>query len=97
MEIGYTGYFMKELNISLNNRSGLHARPAKKFVNLAKKFTSEISVIYREKQANGKSMISLLTLGAESGAKICIVVSGEDEDTAYSAIKEGIEQDFLED
>ena len=88
---------MKELNINLNNRSGLHARPAKNFMNLAKQFSSEISVFYLQKKANGKSMISLLALGAESGSQIRIEIEGEDEGTAFTALKEYIENGFLED
>lgn len=88
---------MKALDINLNNQSGLHARPAKNFMNLAKQFSAEINVYYGEKKANGKSMLSLLTLGAESGSQICIEVEGEDEDAAFMALKEGIEQGFLED
>lgn len=88
---------MKALDINLNNQTGLHARPAKNFMNLAKQFTAEINVLYRGKKANGKSIISLLTLGAESGAQIHIEVQGEDEEAAFTALKESIEQGFLED
>jgi phosphotransferase system HPr (HPr) family protein len=88
---------MKALDIKLNNQSGLHARPAKNFMIMAKQFAADISVYYMGKKANGKSMISLLTLGAESGAQIRIEVQGEDEEDAFMALKESIEQGFLED
>ena len=78
---------MKILDVNLTNQSGLHARPAKVFVNLAKQFGAEINVYYEGKKANGKSMISLLTLGAESGAQIHIEVIGEDEDAAFRGIE----------
>ena len=87
---------MKALDINLNNQSGLHARPAKNFMIMAKQFAADISVYYMGKKANGKSMLSLLTLGAESGAQIRIEVQGEDEDAAFMALKESIEQGFLE-
>ena len=88
---------MKALDINLNNQSGLHARPAKNFVNTAKQFSADVRVFYLDKQANGKSMISLLTLGAESGAQIRIEVQGEDEEAAFTALKDCLEQGLLED
>ena len=60
---------MKKLEIVIENPTGLHARPAKTFVNIAKKFSSDIVVIHKDKRAKGKSLISLLTLGAETGAQ----------------------------
>ena len=42
-------------------------------------------------------MISLLTLGAESGAQIRIEVQGEDEEAAFTALKDCLEQGLLED
>ncbi|MGV8024997.1 MAG: HPr family phosphocarrier protein [Anaerolineaceae bacterium] len=87
---------MKELNIYLSNPSGLHARPAKNFVNMVKEFTAEIAVFYNEKKANGKSLISLLTLGVESGSHIRVEINGEDEETAFTTLRECIEKGLLE-
>ncbi len=82
---------MKILDIEIKNPTGLHARPAKTFVNLAKQYDSKVAVFHNDKKANGKSLISLLTLGVESGAQIHIEVEGEDEDQALEAIKAEIE------
>jgi len=89
------GYFMKTLEIHLNNPTGLHARPAKIFVNCVKGFMSEIIVSYNGKKANGKSLLSLLTLGAESGAAIQVVIEGEDEEMAFNTLLEKIEEGLL--
>jgi len=82
---------MKKLDLEIKNPTGLHARPAKTFVNLAKQFSSKISVFHKGKKANGKSMISLLTLGVVRGSKIQIEIEGEDEDLAAKALAEGVE------
>ena len=87
---------MKELNITLNNPTGLHARPAKTLVNLVKQFSAEITVSHQGKTVNGKSLISLLTLGAECGAQILIEVEGVDEEATFNAIKTCIETGLLE-
>ena len=82
---------MKELNVVIENPTGLHARPAKTFVNIAKQFKSDIRVLHGEKKANAKSLISMLTLGAERGSHVSIQVTGEDEDAALAALAEAME------
>ncbi|MBE2202219.1 MAG: phosphoenolpyruvate--protein phosphotransferase [Anaerolinea sp.] len=77
---------MKELDIVIQNPTGLHARPAKVFVNTAKQFQSDIRVHHGTKKANAKSLISMLTLGAEAGTTIHIVVDGVDEETAMTML-----------
>lgn len=78
---------MKQLDFTINNPTGLHARPAKIFVATAKKFKSDIRVQHGAKKANAKSMISMLTLGVESGSEIHISIDGADEDAAYEALE----------
>ncbi len=81
---------MKEIELIIENETGLHARPAKVLVNLAKKFKSSISVFHGEKKANAKSMVSVLTLGANHGSRIRVQVHGEDEEQAFAEIVAGI-------
>ena len=92
---------MKLLDFTINNPTGLHARPAKIFVTTAKKFKSDIRVQHGAKKANAKSMISMLTLGVESGNEIHISIDGADEEEAYEALdailKSGLgEADLIE-
>ena len=56
---------MKEQELTIHNPTGLHARPAKVFVNTAKQYKSDIRVQHGAKKANAKSLISMLTLGVE--------------------------------
>ena len=81
---------MKEIEIVIHNPTGLHARPAKVLVNLAKQFKSDISVQNGEKRANAKSMVSVLTLGVVKGTCVRIQANGEDEDTAIAEIEKAI-------
>jgi phosphoenolpyruvate-protein phosphotransferase len=81
---------MKQIELVINNPTGLHARPAKTFVNLAKQYKSNIRVQHGEKIANAKSLISMLTLGAERGAQIRIIVEGEDEDVALAELEKAV-------
>ncbi len=81
---------MKQLEITINNETGLHARPAKTLVNLVKQFKSSITLWHGEKKANAKSLISVLTLGASKGSRLKIEVNGEDEETALAEIEAAI-------
>jgi len=81
---------MKQIEIVIQNRTGLHARPAKVLVNLAKQFKSDISLQHQGKRANAKSMVSVLTLGAVRGSDITVLVNGVDEEKAISEIEAAI-------
>jgi len=81
---------MKQLELVIRNQTGLHARPAKVLVNLAKQFKSDLHIQYKEKRANAKSMVSILTLGATCGACVSIEALGEDEELALARIEAAI-------
>ena len=67
---------------------GLHARPAAQFVKAAKAYKSDIRVIKGETEANAKSSLNLMTLGATQGDKLIIRAEGEDEEAAADALAE---------
>jgi phosphocarrier protein HPr len=79
----------KELTIK--NKSGLHARPATKFVKFAAGFKSQITIKYKDKLIDAKSIVALLTGGISSGSNIVLNVKGEDEETALQQIAAFIE------
>ena len=81
---------MKQIELVIQNQTGLHARPAKVLVNLAKQFKSDISLHHRGKRANAKSMVSVLTLGAERGSDITVQADGVDEEKAIAEIEAAI-------
>ena len=81
---------MKQIEIVIHNRTGLHARPAKVLVNLAKQFKSDIRLQHGEKKANAKSMVSVLTLGVVSGSEITVQADGTDEEKAITEIEAAI-------
>jgi len=81
---------MKQIELVILNETGLHARPAKVLVNLAKQFKSNISLQHKGKRANAKSMVSVLTLGAVHGSDITVQVEGVDEETAIAELEAAI-------
>lgn len=83
--------------IRLENRLGLHVRPAAQLAELASKFNSEISIIKDKQQANVKSIIELLTLAAAGGTSITIKADGQDAKKAVEALEQLINNKFGED
>lgn len=79
---------MKEILVTIVNDTGLHARPAAQFVQRAQRFKADISVKKEEMCVNGKSMIGILTLGANKGSQIKIIANGEDEVDATKQLAE---------
>ena len=85
-----------EIEITLINKHGLHARPATQFVQLANKYKSKIEVIKNDLIVDGKSVTSMLTLGAEKGTLLRIRANGRDADEAVSNLSELIKGKFGE-
>lgn len=79
------------LDLTVRNPTGLHARPATMFVSIAKEFESEVRVRLGDKVANGKSLASLLKLGADNGSVLRVMAHGPDEQAALQALKEAVE------
>ena len=83
-----------ERTVTLGSKSGLHARPAAIFVQHAKTFQSQITLAKNERTANGKSILSVLALGAEQGNQIVLKISGDDAETAANKLLPLLEGDL---
>lgn len=80
---------MVSKKITIQNETGLHARPGKDFVSLAKTFKSEIQVENATgKKANAVSLLKIMTLGIKKGTEITIYADGEDEQEAVDKLVE---------
>jgi len=77
---------MLERRATINNSRGLHARAAAKFVELSQSFEATITVIDADREADGKSMMSIMLLAAGKGRKLTLRASGADEHAALTAI-----------
>jgi phosphocarrier protein HPr len=83
-------------SIEIQNKSGLHARPATTFIKAAQKFKSDITIEKDSKKANAKSIVSLLSIGASKGSIVKITATGEDEIQAINTLIELIKSKFGE-
>jgi phosphocarrier protein HPr len=66
----------KELLVQ--NKMGIHARPAAMIVRITNKFKSEVHVEKDDEQVNGKSIMGLMMLAAARGTKVKFVATGPD-------------------
>jgi phosphocarrier protein HPr len=87
---------MPEITLVIHHKVGLHARPAAMFVQTAKEFRSTIRAAHGEREANAKSILSVLTLGVDQGAQVTLRAEGEDAEQALEALATLIESNFGE-
>ncbi|MGH2495590.1 MAG: HPr family phosphocarrier protein [Ktedonobacteraceae bacterium] len=85
---------MIERTVKLGSKSGLHARPAAVFVQNAKGFQCQILLSKNEKRVNAKSILSILTLGAEQGEQVVLYADGEDAQMAVDKLAALLERDL---
>ena len=77
---------MVESQVEITNQRGLHARAAAKFVHLASGFESRVTVCNGRDEADGKSILSLMVLGASMGTELTLRCEGDDEQKALDAL-----------
>jgi phosphocarrier protein HPr len=83
--------------LTIQNKLGLHVRAAAKLVDTAKKFASRVELVYRERVIDCKSIMGVITLGAQKDNVLDIIVTGEDEQDAVTAIIKLVNDKFGED
>ena len=81
---------MQEQQLTLTNASGLHARPAKDFVQLAKGFESSVTIVKDGNSYNGKSLMKLLQAGLAQNDVLTLQADGADESDAITALTDFI-------
>jgi phosphocarrier protein HPr len=83
---------MKQREVVIGHRLGIHARAAARLVQLSSQYQSTI-VLFRSDSANSieadaRSILSILLLSAGFGSKVNVRAEGVDEDEAVEAICE---------
>ena len=81
---------MLSREIAVMNKTGLHARPASEFVKEAAKFKSAVTIEFKEKKINAKSILHVLSAGIAAGSTIVISADGDDEAQAIEKLAEVI-------
>ena len=77
---------MAELTLTVIDPSGLHARPAARFVQAASRFNSTIVIRHDGREADAKSLIALLGLTIRPSSEIVLAAEGPDAEDAIAAL-----------
>jgi phosphocarrier protein len=80
----------------VNNKLGIHARPAALFVKTANRFTCDIFVEKDGEKVNGKSIMGLMMLAAGPGSRLTIHALGQDASQALTELETLIKRKFDE-
>ena len=88
---------MAEANLEIKNRLGLHLRAASTLAQSLKPFASSVTLEIDGRQANARSITSLIMLGAGIGTRLRVKVEGPDAAAALKAVQALFEQRFGED
>lgn len=82
--------------VTIQNKLGLHTRAAAKLVDLAKRFSSRIELVYRDRTVDCKSIMGVITLGAQKDNLMDVIITGDDEQVALTAIEKLLADKFGE-
>ena len=86
----------KSIELTVNNKMGIHARPAAMIVRIANKYEAEVTVKKDTEQVNGKSIMGLMMLAAGNGSTLHFTALGEDAEKMLSEMQSLFERKFEE-
>jgi phosphocarrier protein HPr len=87
---------MIERKLKIQNKLGLHARPAALLVETASNYDAEVYVIKNGNTINAKSIMGVLMLAAEQGSELTFRARGNQEKEALDAISKLLDDKFHE-
>ncbi|MFO0577129.1 MAG: HPr family phosphocarrier protein [Polyangia bacterium] len=82
--------------LKIVNKAGLHARASTKFVQLANRYRSAVTVRKDGQDVNGKSIMGVLLLVAAKGSEITITCDGDDAKECMVALSQLVDSGFGE-
>ncbi|HSD59945.1 MAG TPA: HPr family phosphocarrier protein [Burkholderiales bacterium] len=87
---------MRQRDVEVVNKLGLHARASAKLTQVAGQFQSDIWLTRNGRRVNGKSIMGVMMLAANKGSTLSIETSGADEEAAIDALTQLIHDKFGE-
>ncbi|MBC8202056.1 MAG: HPr family phosphocarrier protein [Planctomycetes bacterium] len=83
--------------VKIQNRLGMHARPATEFAKVAGKYAANITVGHQQsEQVDAKSIMQLMMLAATEGTELTINADGSDADDAIAELTALVDSGFNE-
>lgn len=90
---------MTEIVLTITNKDGLHARPAKDFIKKVREFSSKVTIQNLSRPESKEAAVTpvgLLNIAARQGHEIRVRADGADEAEAIAALKQLVENNFGE-
>lgn len=87
---------MTEKTLIVQNRAGIHARPAALIAQTANKFSCEVTLIKDDAEVNAKSIMGVITMAAGYNTTMTLRTSGADEVQCADAIVQLFDSKFEE-
>jgi len=87
---------IREKDVTIQNRNGLHARPAAMFVKTASRFQAAVWVEKDGERINGKSIMGLMMLAAGKGSTLHIIAEGADAEQVIAELERLVGSNFGE-
>ena len=77
---------MKSMTYQINDKNGIHARPAGRIVQCAKRFSSDVTIEMDGKPADAKKLFALMQLGVRFQDAVTVTAQGDDEEEAVQCM-----------
>ncbi len=82
--------------LTIINKLGLHARAAAKLVGVAGQFESRIVLVKDGREADAKSIMSVMMLAVSQGTELDVHIEGQDASEAWGALLTLVQNRFDE-
>lgn len=97
LQLDFKDVSMITKTIIVQNRAGIHARPASLIVEMANKFQSSIMIEKAGISINARSIMGVMTMAAGYQTELLITAEGSDEAEAIAAFEQLFATKFEED
>ncbi|MFL5493526.1 MAG: phosphoenolpyruvate--protein phosphotransferase [Gemmatimonadales bacterium] len=87
---GAQGHLVESTPILILSEGGLHARPAAAVAAAARRFTADVRLVKNGREANARSVVSILTLEVGRDDTVTVVARGEDAGSAMDAVVQAL-------
>lgn len=77
---------MRQQEVEIVNKLGMHARASAKLTQLAAKYQCDVSLSRNGRKVNAKSIMGVMMLAAGKGSRITLETDGPDEGEAMDAL-----------
>ena len=84
------GNAVESAPVVIASEAGLHARPAAVVAATARRFSSDVRLVKEGREANARSVVSIMMLEVARGDTVTVVARGEDADAAADAVLQAL-------